>query len=51
MTGCAGKIQTGDERPLVEVRQESGKMLCFQRIGVSWSRSGTCIGRVDSQTC
>ncbi len=44
MSGCAERIQTGDGKPLVEVRQESGKMFDFQRIGVCWGLSGRCIG-------
>jgi len=51
MSGCVGKIQTGDEKPLVEVRQESGKMLDFQRIGVSWGLSGRYSGGVNGQSC
>jgi len=34
MTGCAGKIWSGDERSPVEVRQKEGKMQNRQRIGV-----------------
>jgi len=50
MTGKRTKTWIAGEKPLVEVRRRSVKMLGSQRIGVSWGLSGRCIGRVDGQT-
>jgi len=50
MAGNGVKTWTGDEKSLVTVRRRIVKMLGFQRISVPWSRSGTCLDRVDSPT-
>lgn len=49
MTDNGAKIRIAEEKSLAAVRQESGRMLDSQRIGVSLDLSGRCIGRVAGQ--
>ena len=49
MTDNRAKNRIAEEKSPVEVRQESGETLDFQRFSVSWGLSGGCIGQVDGQ--